>query len=56
MAQKITPTFASSSLKVVPSDTESKTASTATRRPSTGAPSSIPARIICSFSGMPSFS
>ena len=56
--QKITPALASSSLKVVPTDTLSNTASTATRRASAGAFSapSTPARIICSFSGMPSFS
>jgi hypothetical protein len=60
--QKITPARASSALKVVPSETLSKTASTATLRPgacpavgSASAPST-PARIICSLSGMPSFS
>ena len=56
--QKITPAFSSSFWNVVPSDTESNTASTATLRPSAGMSSapSTPARIICSFSGMPSFS
>ncbi len=47
---KITPALASSALKVVTTETLSNTASTATRRFST------PARISCSFSGMPSFS
>ncbi len=52
MEQKITPAFASSALKVVPTDTLSNTASTATRRGS--AAPSTPARSICSFSGIPS--
>ena len=63
----MTPALASSALNVVPTETLSKTASTATLRPSTGAPSApsrasagvppdTPARIICSFSGIPSFS
>src|SRR3954471_20961784 len=42
--QKITPCFASSARNVVPTDTESKIASTAT-----------PASSFCSCSGMPSF-
>ena len=49
IGMKITPAFFSSSLKVVATDTESKTASTATRELCT------PARISCSRSGMPSF-
>ena len=49
--QKMTPALASSSLKVVTTDTLSNTASTATR----GAPFT-PASTSCSFSGMPSFS
>ena len=54
----MTPALASSALKVVPTETLSNTASTATLRPSIGASPapSTPARIICSFSGMPSFS
>ena len=48
---KITPAFFSSSLKVVATETESNTASTATRLEG-----STPARISCSRSGMPSFS
>ena len=57
---KITPTFFSSSLKVVATETESNTASTATRE--RGSPSSpslgrtTPASSSCSRSGMPSFS
>ena len=47
---KITPTLASSSLKVVTTDTLSNTASTATL----GAPCT-PASTSCSFSGIPSF-
>ena len=46
--QKITPALASSALKVVATETESNTASTATRGRST------PARISCSTRGMPS--
>ena len=46
---KITPALASSSLKVVTTETLSNTASTATL----GAPWT-PARTSCSFSGMPS--
>ena len=57
--QKITPAFVSSSLKVVATETESNTASTATREPSS--PSRPRSRtptpaISCSRSGMPSFS
>ncbi len=48
--QKMTPAFFSSSLKVVTTETESKTASTATRAPST------PASTSRSLSGTPSFS
>ena len=51
MGQKMTPALASSSRKVVTTETESKTASTATL----DAPST-PARTSCSLSGMPSFS
>ena len=47
--QKMTPALASSSLKVVTTETLSNTASTATR----GAPFT-PASTSCSFSGMPS--
>jgi len=52
----MTPAFFSSSLKVVPTLTESNTASTATRRGAAISPSapSTPAKIICSCSGMPS--
>ena len=46
----MTPALASSSLKVVTTETESNTASTATRD------SFTPARIARSLSGMPSFS
>ena len=52
IAQKMTPAFASSALKVVPTDTLSNTASTATRRGSSEP--STPARSICSFNGIPS--
>ena len=47
----MTPAFVSSSLKVVTTDTLSNTASTATL-----ATTCTPARISCSFSGMPSLS
>ncbi len=47
---KITPAFFSSSLKVVTTETESNTASTAIFEVCT------PASISCSRSGMPSFS
>ena len=50
IGMKMTPALASSALKVVATDTESKTASTATFEP--GMPSSI----ATSRSGMPSFS
>ncbi len=50
---EITPAFLSSSLKVVATETESKTASTAMRDPGGR---STPASISCSRSGMPSFS
>jgi len=63
IGMKITPALASSALKVVATETESNTASTATRPenavtsfPSTGTAMSsrTPARIFCSCSGMPS--
>jgi hypothetical protein len=58
--QKITPAFFSSSLKVVTTDTESNTASTATREPFCPAPllpaPFTPASISRSRSGIPSFS
>ena len=56
---KITPAFFSSSWKVVATETESNTASTATReRGFSSSPSgpTTPARSFCSRSGMPSFS
>jgi hypothetical protein len=54
IGMKITPAFFNSAWKVVATDTESNTASTATRRSPSGR--STPARISCSRSGMPSFS
>jgi hypothetical protein len=53
---KITPALASSSLKVVTTETESKTASTATRDGVDPSSRTTPASISCSRSGMPSFS
>ena len=55
---KMTPAFFSSSLKVVATETESNTASTATRPdieplPLPSPSLRTPARISCSFSGMP---
>ena len=56
IGMKITPAFFSSSLKVVATETESNTASTATRARSPLVGRTTPARISCSRSGMPSFS
>ncbi len=52
--RKITPARSSSARKVVATETESNTASTATRR--CGVASSTPASSFCSAIGMPSFS
>ncbi len=54
IGMKITPAFFSSSLKVVATDTESNTASTATRRSPAGR--TTPSSISTSRNGMPSFS